>query len=91
MVFVVVAWLGNFRQHRLADVVTAFTCLLQGFTELVKAQAFDLDVHLAGSDAFRGTSDFEVHVTEVVLIPKDVRKDGVLARLQIGDQPHGNA
>ena len=58
---------------------------------VIKAQPLDLDVHLAGSDAFRSAGDFEVHVSQVVLIPKDVREDGVLAGFLIGDEPHGDA
>ena len=51
MVLVIVAWLRELRQHGFADVVAAFTGLLQSFTQLIKADALDLDVHLASSDA----------------------------------------
>ena len=58
--------------------------------QLLKGQAFDLDVHLAGGDALRA-GHLEVHVAEVVLVTEDIRKHNVLPRIFVGDQSHRDA
>ena len=91
MVFVIVTRLRDLSEHGLADVVTSLAGLFQGLAQLVEAQSFDFDVHLACCDAVGGAGHLEVHVSEVVLVAEDVREDGVLPRVEVGDQTHRDA
>ena len=47
-------------------------CLLQRHFHNLLVDAFDLDVHLQSSDTRRGTRDFKVHITQVILITQDI-------------------
>ena len=49
--------------------------MLEGFGHDLVGDALDFDVHLEGSDAVSGTSDFEVHVASVVFGTLDVGED----------------
>ena len=55
----------------------------------VERHTRDLDVHLKGRDALRGTGDLEVHVAQVVLHARDVGEDDVVVTLL--DQAHRHA
>ena len=60
-------------QAFLKDVQTTFTGLLVG--PLIKdfiGKSFDLDIHLAGGNTVCGTGYFKVHITQVILITKDI-------------------
>ena len=50
-----------------------------------------LDVHLQRGDARRRAGHLEVHVAVVIFGAGDVRQDGVLARLLVHDEAHGDA
>ena len=50
-------------------------CLLQRHFHNLLVDAFDLDVHLQGSDTGGGTRDFKVHITQVILITQNISKN----------------
>ena len=83
-------WSRHGSRHDAQDVRTSGFRLIQGIGQDLDAEAFDLDVHLAGSDAFFGTRHLEVHVTEVIFVAQDVAQNGVFARLSVRDQAHGD-
>ncbi|MNT23560.1 hypothetical protein D3C72_1589810 [compost metagenome] len=37
--------------------------------------AFNFDIHLQSRDTFAGTRNFEVHITQVIFVAQDVRKN----------------
>ena len=74
--------------HDAQDVQTSLTCLLQCRAHDVDGQTFDLDVHLAGRDAFTRTCHLEVHVAKEVLVTKDVAQHGHTVAFK--DQTHGD-
>ena len=78
VVLVVLARLVHRLHHLTEDAGSALLGLEQACL-LLKGQAFDLDVHLAGGDALGGAGHLEVHVAEVVLVTEDVAQDSVLA------------
>src|SRR5690606_4361095 len=55
-------------QHFAENVQATFTRLIQRALQHAALQAFDLDVHLDGGDPVLGAADFEVHVSQVVLV-----------------------
>ena len=63
---------------------------MQGGQHDTEGKTLDLEVHLTGSDAFRRTRDFEIHVAEVVFVAQDVAEYRVAAFL-VHDQTHRDA
>ena len=68
--------------------VAAFAGLCQCLFEEFIRHAFNLDVHLAARDAFFSTREFEVHISQGILVAKDIREDGRAGA--VGDQAHGD-
>ena len=60
--------LGELAQDELATLLSLQQCLLQNLI----AQAIHLDIHLSSSDTIAGTSHFEVHVAQVILITQNI-------------------
>ena len=75
--------------HVLEHAEPALARLLQGPLHDLAGNPVDLDVHLQGGHAVLGAGHLEVHVTEVVLVAKDIREDGEVIALL--DQAHGDA
>ena len=50
---------------------------------------FDLDIHLQGSYAFGGASNFEIHVAQMVFVAQDIGQYGETTAFL--DQSHGDA
>ena len=79
MRFVVCTGFRDGLRHLVEDVQPSGFSLLQGLFEDLVGEPPDLDVHLAGRDAFAGAGYFKVHITKVVFVAEDVRKNGVFA------------
>ena len=60
---------GHFTQ----DVQTAFVRLSESGSHDVFVDAFDLDVHLNAGDAVFGSSDFEIHIAEMIFVTQECR------------------
>ena len=84
------AGFGNRLGHLAENVQPAFLGLLQRLLHDLLGDALDLDVHLQGGHAARGTGHLEVHVAEVILVTEDVGQHREAAVLFL-DQTHGDA
>ena len=71
---------------------TSLTSLLKGFLKYVIRKAVHLDIHLSGGDTVFCSGYLEVHVTKMVLISEDIRKDGiaVIRACLICNKTHGH-
>ena len=67
---------------------TSLLRLLQCDFHDLLGNAFDLDIHLQGSDTVGCTSYFKVHVAEVIFVAEDVSQNG--ETLAFLDQTHGD-
>jgi hypothetical protein len=72
-------WRRHGSRHDTQDVSATVFGLVQSVLQDLKAQALDLDVHLASGDALLGSRDFKVHIAEVVFVAQDVAQYGVFA------------
>ena len=75
--------------HLTQDMRAATLGLLKRLGHDFLGDARDLDVHLQRGDARFSTGHLEVHVTEVILVAQDVRKDGEVFAFE--DQAHRDA
>ena len=64
--------------------------LTQSLLQNLIRKSVALDIHLSGSDTVDGTSNLEVHVTEVILVAEDVAQYGMLNIALIGNETHGD-
>ena len=80
----------NRLHHLTHDVLTTSLCLHERLFENLIRKTVALDIHLSGSQTILRTCCLEVHVAEVVLIAKDIRKDSVLILTWVLDKTHGN-
>src|SRR5690606_22463415 len=80
---------GDRLGHLAEDVQAAAPGLVEGDLHDLLGDAVDLDVHLQGGDAFRGSGDLEVHVAQMVLVAQNVAEH--CEALILFDQAHGNA
>src|SRR6185436_5889238 len=72
--------------HRVKDMQTSFSCLLQCLAHYVHAQAIYFYIHLYTANAITGTCHFKIHITEVIFITKYIRQYCKLSIL--ADQTH---
>ena len=75
--------------HFAEDEVATLFGLAEGNLHDLLVDAFDLDVHLQGGDAFFGTGHLEVHVTQVVFVTQDIGQHGKTVAFL--DQAHGDS
>ena len=68
MVFQFGTWFFNGFMYLAEDVHTAFFCLFQCAFENVEWQTVYFDIHLGSSDTVFGSGNFEVHISQVVLV-----------------------
>ena len=90
--FVIFAGFGDGLEHLAHDVHASLTGLLQRLGKDLIAEAVDLDVHLGSGDTVGCTGYLEVHVAEMILVSKNVGKDGItlVGALSVGDKSHCN-
>src|SRR3546814_8924239 len=62
-------------RHFAKDVRPAFIRLRQRLLHDGFGDARDLDVHLKAGDAFAGSGHLEIHVAQMILVSKDIRKN----------------
>src|SRR5690606_31375639 len=82
------ARLGEDLVHLIQDVQTRLARLLERDLHDLPGDAVDLDVHLQRGDTGARARDLEVHITQMVLVTKDVREH--LEAITLFDQPHRN-
>jgi len=80
---------GDHRQHLIQDEQPRLAGLFERLRHQLSGDTLDLDVHLQGSDALGGASDFEIHIAKVIFHALDVGQDLVASVLF--DQSHGDA
>ena len=83
-------WLVEGLHHLGKDVLAASLCLHECLLENLVRETVALDVHLRCSKAIGRSGRLEVHIAEVILVTKDVGKDGVLVFARILDKAHCN-
>ena len=78
----------NRGQHLAQDLDTSFLRLSQRLTDHIAANAANLKVQLNSGDTVLSTSDFEVHVSEVIFRAKNIGQQNVLVAFL--DHAHRN-
>ena len=72
------AWLTNGRQHRFEDVESRLFGLLQSFTNDLAVYAANFEIQLDTSNSVLRSSDFKVHIAEMVFATEDVGDQSVI-------------
>ena len=67
---------------------SSIACLVQSGVHDFTRNALNLDIHLQRGNSVVGTSNLEVHITEVILIAEDVGQDRKI--ITLFDQAHCN-
>ena len=70
--------------------LTASLGLHQSALNNLERQTIALDIHLSGGQTVLRTSGLEVHITQVILVAENIRKDGELVLTRVVDETHGN-
>ena len=89
---VVLTRLADGLHHLSHNMEASLACLLKCLGKNVIAESVNLDVHLGCSDTVCGTGYLEVHISEMVLISKNIGKDciSVIWTLCVSDKTHGH-
>ena len=74
--------------HLPQDVDATIFGLIKSNAHDVCGDARDLDVHLKTGDTIGGTSNFEIHIAQVIFIPQNVRQNS--EPVALFNQPHSN-
>src|SRR5215212_4899673 len=83
--------LVNRLRHLSKNEEPAVSGLGKRFPHDLRCNAFDLDVHLDGSDTIGRPRDLKVHITEGVFHALDIAQNGVLPSLGFGYESHSDA
>src|SRR5579859_7545701 len=79
---------GQRLAHDTEDMHAAFLGLLQCDIHNLLGDALDLDVHLQCGDPVLGTGNLEIHVTQMILVPENIRQHR--KSVAFLDQAHGD-
>ena len=83
------AWLGNSGPHHVEDLETRLLRLGESPGQNLGRKTVDLHIELESGDHVGGAGHLEVHISQSVLRPQDVRQGHVTVAL--GDQAHGDS
>ena len=81
-------WLSNGIGDALQDVLTSSLSLHQRLLENIERQAVALDIHLGSGQTVLGTGGLEVHISQVVLVTKDIAQYSILVLSGVLNQTH---
>ncbi len=77
---------SNDRLHMLKNMQTTKTCLFKCFFKNLTRDSANFHIHLQSCDTFVSSSDFKVHISEMIFHPLDICQDRVIFAFH--DQAH---
>ena len=83
-------WLSDSISDALQDMLTTSLSLHQCLLQNVERQTVALDIHLGSGQTILCTSGLEVHITQVVLVAKDIAQHSILVLTWVLNQTHGD-